>query len=75
MTFKSGNTLDRAMDTVLGYELPKLNTHPPKQRPSLRELLLVEDPTVEAADGLAIVLKKSELQELANIVPAEYHGR
>ena len=75
LTFKSGNTLDRAMDTVLGYELPKLNTHLPKQRPSLRELLLVEDPTVEAADGSAIVLKKSELQELANIVPAEYHGR
>jgi uncharacterized protein (UPF0216 family) len=74
LTFKSGNTLDRATDAILGYELRKLNTHLPKQRPSLRELLLVEDPTVEAADGSAIVLKKSELQELANIVPAEYHG-
>jgi uncharacterized protein (UPF0216 family) len=74
LTFKSGNTLDRAMDAVLGSELRKLNTHLPKQRTSLRELLLVEDPTVEAADGSAIVLKKSELQELANIVPAEYHA-
>lgn len=74
LTFKSGNTLDRATDAILGYELRKLNTHLPKQRLSLRELLLVEDPTVEAADGSAIVLKKSELQELANIVPAECHG-
>ena len=75
LTFKSGNTLDRAMDAILGYEIRKLNTHLPKQRPSLRELLLVEDPTVEAADGSAIVLKRSELQGLAKIIPAEYHGR
>jgi uncharacterized protein (UPF0216 family) len=74
LTLKSGDTLDRAMDAVLGYEIRKLNSHLPKQRPSLRELLLDEDPTVEAADGSAIVLKKSELQELANIVPTEYHG-
>jgi hypothetical protein len=63
------------MDAVLGYEIRKLNNHLPKQRLSLRELLAVEDPTIEAADGSAIVLKKSELQELATIVPPEYHGR
>jgi len=63
------------MDAILGNEIRKLNSNLPKQRLSLRELLLVEDPTVVAADGSAIVLKKSELQELAKIVPAEYHGR
>jgi uncharacterized protein (UPF0216 family) len=67
--------LDRALDAVLGHELRKLNTHLPKQRRSLTELLKLKDPTVEATDGSAIVLKRSELEELARIVPAEYQDR
>jgi uncharacterized protein len=67
--------LDRALDAVLGHELRKLNTHLPKRRRSLTELLKLEDPTVEATDGSAIVLKKSELEELARIVPTEYQDR
>jgi uncharacterized protein len=66
---------DRALDAVLGHELRKLNTHLPKQRRSLTELLKLKDPTVEATDGSAIVLKRSELEELARIVPAEYQDR
>ena len=63
------------MDAVLGHELRKLNTHLPKQRRSLTELLKLKDPTVEATDGSAIVLKRSELEELARIVPPEYQDR
>lgn len=63
------------MDAVLGHELRKLNTHLPKQRRTLSELLAGKDPTVEAADGSLIVLKQSELDELAKVVPVEYHNR
>ena len=75
LLFDSRRPLDRALDAVLGHELRKLNTHLPKQRRSLTELLKLKDPTVEATDGSAIVLKRSELEELARIVPAEYQDR
>ncbi len=73
--FNSKGPLERAMDAVLGRELRTLTTHLPKQRRTLSELLKSADPTVEAADGSAIVLKRSELEELAKIVPAEYQDR
>lgn len=73
--FNSKGTLERAIDAVLGHELRKLNTHLPKQRRSLNELLKENDPTVEATDGTDIILKKSDLEELATIVPAEYQDR
>jgi uncharacterized protein (UPF0216 family) len=71
----SKRSLDRALDAVLGHELRKLNTHLPKQRRSLTELLKLKNPTVEANDGSAIVLKTSELEELARFVPAQYQDR
>lgn len=73
--FDSMRPLDRALDAVLGHELRKLNTHLPRQRRRLTELLKLKDPTVEATDGSAIVLKRSDLEELARIVPAEYQDR
>jgi uncharacterized protein (UPF0216 family) len=73
--FDSTRSLNRALDAVLGHELRKLNTHLPKQRRSLTELLKIKDPTVEATDGSAIVLKRSDLDEVAKIVPAEYQDR
>ena len=75
LLFDSMKSLDRALDAVLGHELRKLNTHLPKQRRSLTELLKLKDPTVDATDGSAIVLRRSELDELASIVPAEYQDR
>ena len=75
LLFDSMRSLDRALDAVLGHELRKLNTHLPKQRRSLTELLKLKDPTVETIDGSAIVLKRSELEELARIVPPEYQDR
>lgn len=73
--FRSKSTLDRAFDAVLGHELRKLNTHLPKQRRTLRDLLRTTDPTVEAMDGSSILLRTSELEELAKIVPTEYQDR
>ena len=60
------------MDAVLGRELRNLNIHLPKQRRTLSELLKSANPSAEAADGSTIVLKRTELEELAKIVPAEY---
>ena len=73
--FKSRSTLERVFDAVLGQEIRRLNTHLPKQRRTLSELLKGTDPTVEAVDGSSILLKTSELQELAEIVPREYQDR
>lgn len=67
--------LERAMDAVLGQELRRLNNHLPKQRLTLSELLKSDHPTVETVDGSSIIINRSELQELENIVPAEYHDR
>jgi uncharacterized protein (UPF0216 family) len=63
------------MDAVLGHELRKLNEHLPKQRRSLSELLKLNDPTLDATDGSSIVLKTTDLEELARLVPTEYQDR
>jgi uncharacterized protein (UPF0216 family) len=73
--FNARGPLERAMDAVLGNELRKLNAHLPKQRRSLSELLKEDSPTLKATDGTDIILKKSELEELAKIVPVEYQDR
>jgi hypothetical protein len=65
--------LERTFDALLGRELRKLNTHLPKQRRSLKDLLTEIDPTLPAMDGSTIVLKKEEIEELARIVPPEYY--
>ena len=72
-TFNTKSTLERTFDALLGRELRKLNTHLPKQRRSLKELLSDPDPTLTAVDGSAIVLRKDEIEELAQVVPPEYH--
>lgn len=72
--FKSNN-LDRAFNAVLWHEIRKLNTHLPRRRLALSDLLKATDPTLETADGSSILLKSSELQELAKIVPQEFQDR
>ena len=69
----SKDTLERTFDALLGRELRKLNTHLPKQRRTLKQLLTDSDPTVSAMDGSSIVLRREEIEELASIVPSEYH--
>jgi len=71
--FNSKNTLQRTFDALLGRELRKLNTHLPKQRRTLGDLLRGNDPTLPTVDGSTIVLRTEEMQDLAQIVPQEYH--
>ena len=73
--FKSKSTLDRAFDALLAREIRQLNTHFPNQRRTLSELLKSGDPTLKATDGSTILLKSSELQELAKMVPKEFQDR
>lgn len=72
-SFNNKSTLERTFDALLGRELRKLNTHLPKKRRTLKELLGETDPTVPTVDGTTIVLRREELEELAKIVPPEYH--
>jgi uncharacterized protein (UPF0216 family) len=72
--FNSKGTLERTFDALLSRELRKLNTHLPKQRRNLKELLADENLTIPTVDGSTILMKKSEIEELAKIVPPEYYG-
>jgi hypothetical protein len=72
--FNSKSTLERSFDALLSRELRKLNTHLPKQRRTLKELLVGEDVTIPTIDGSTILMKKSEIEELAKIVAPEHHG-
>lgn len=73
--FESKGPLERAFDAVLSHEIRKLNTHLPKFRRTMSELLKGTDQTVEAVDGTSILLKAAELEELASIVPKGYQHR
>jgi uncharacterized protein (UPF0216 family) len=75
MLSKSSSTPDRTFDTLLTREIRKLNGHLPKQRRTLSELLRSHDPTVDTVDGSSILLRTSELEELAKIVPEPYQAR
>lgn len=67
--------MDHTFDALLGREIRTLNTHLPKQRRTLSELLKSSNPAVEAVDGSSILMRTSELEELAKIVPKAYHAR
>ena len=73
--YEPRGTLDRAMDTILGREIRKLNTHLPKKRRTLSDLLASAEPSVETVDGTSILLRKAELEELAKLIPQRYHDR
>ena len=72
-TFNSRDTLGRTFDALLGRELRKLNTHLPRERRSLKELLTQANPTIPTMDGSNIILKREELEQLGEIVPQTYH--
>jgi uncharacterized protein (UPF0216 family) len=38
-------------------------------------LLKLSDPAIETVDGSSILLKTTELRELGELVPPEYHAR
>ncbi len=62
---------DRVFDTMLREEIRRLNTHLPKSRRTIMELLDEETPSVTTVDGGRIVMKRSELEELAGSLPEE----
>jgi len=73
--FKSNDPMERALDAVLTHEIRKLNTHLPKHRRTVSDLMKNTDPTIEAVDGTSILLRTVEIEELSKIVPKEYHDR
>ncbi len=60
---------DTFTDTMLRDEMRRLNAHLPKKRQTVRELLAEENPSIPCVDGSRIVMKKTELQNLANSLP------
>lgn len=62
---------DRVFDTMVREEIRRLNTHLPKSRRTIMELLEEETPSVTTVDGGRIVMKRSELEELAGSLPEE----
>lgn len=62
---------DRFSDALLRDDLGKLNSHLPKNRRTLGELLRDPAPRVQAASGDFIRMKKDELEELSRSLPIE----
>src|SRR5438128_6933587 len=66
---------DRFSDALLRDDMRKLNSHLPKNRRTLKELLNDPTPRVPAASGDFIKMKKLELEELSRSLPAEANTR
>jgi uncharacterized protein (UPF0216 family) len=66
---------DRFSDALLRDDMRKLNSHLPKNRRTLKELLNDPTPRVPAASGDLIKMKKPELEELSRSLPAEANTR
>lgn len=66
---------DRFIDVLLRDDMRKLNSHLPKNRRTLKELLSDSAPRVLAASGDSIRMKKSELEELSRSLPTEAETR
>jgi len=60
---------------MLRDEMRRLNAHLPKNRRTLKDLLKEDPPSVPTVDGGRIVMKKSELEELAESLPEEVRDR
>ncbi len=66
---------DRFIDALLRDDMRRLNSHLPKSRRTLKELLNDPDPQVPAASGDLIKMKKHELEELSHSLPTEADTR
>ena len=60
---------DGFFDVMLQNELRKLNTHLPKNRKTIRELLAEEQPSVSTVGGEKANMKKSEVEALSAVLP------
>ena len=60
---------DRFTSALLKDDLRRLNSHLPKQRRTLAELLKEASPSVGSVSGDLIKMRKTELEELARSLP------
>lgn len=60
---------DRFADALLRDEMRRLNTHLPRNRRTLEELLADPSPSVESVSGHSIRMKKEQLEELSKSLP------
>jgi uncharacterized protein (UPF0216 family) len=60
---------DGFFDVMLQNELRKLNTHLPKNRKTIRELLAEDPPTVSTVSGEKVTMKKAEIEALSAELP------
>jgi uncharacterized protein (UPF0216 family) len=60
---------DRFTTTVLRNDLRRLNSHLPKNRRPLDELLAEDSPRVPSVSGHVIKMKKQELLDLSSSIP------
>jgi len=60
---------DGFFDVMLQNELRRLNTHLPKNRKTIRELLAEEQPSVSTVGGEKANMKKSEVEALSAGLP------
>ena len=60
---------DGFFDVMLQNELQKLNTHLPKNRKTIRELLAEDPPTVSTVRGEKLTMTKRELEALCAELP------
>jgi len=67
--------LEKCFRSLLREEVKRLNQHLPKRKKSLKELIVEDEPSVEAIDGSLIVMSKDELLRLAGIVPESLHDK
>lgn len=66
---------DRFSDALLRDDLRKLNSHLPKNRRTLGDLLSDPAPRVQAASGDFIRMKRAELEAMSSSLPAEASAR
>ena len=66
---------DRFVDAIIRDDMKRLNSHLPKSRRTLKELLSDPAPQVLAASGDLIRMRKDELEELSHSLPTEADTR
>ena len=66
---------DGFFDVMLQNELRRLNTHLPKNRKTIRELLAEEQPSVSTVGGEKATMKKSEVEALSAGLPDELRDK
>jgi len=66
---------DGFFDVMLQNELRKLNTHLPKNRKTIRELLTENEPSVSTVGGEKAIMKRSEVEALSAELPDALRDR